>query len=281
MKNLFLTAAMIMGLIFANAQVTTPQASPSAMVKQTVGLTEVTVEYARPSAKERKVFGNVVPMNKLWRTGANNATSIEFSTPVNFGGVDVKPGKYALYTVPSENHWEIILYEDYKQWGAPEKLDEKLIVAHTKAEAGKIEPRVESFSIGFNDLTNKSANLSLTWEHVMVKVPISVDPHKAVMESIKKTMSGDPTAGDFNSAASYFLENNMELKTALEYITRAVQMNPEAFWMSATKAEIQAANGDYKGAIATAQKSLELAKKADYDAYIKKNSENIEKWSKK
>ena len=278
MKKTILSAAIIFGLAFTNAQVKTPQPSPAASITQTVGLTEITVDYSRPSAKERKIFGDIVPLGSLWRTGANSATSIEFSTEVKFGEESVKPGKYAIYTVPHGDLWEIYLYSDTEVWGAPKELDQKLVVVATKVKSQKVEPRVESFIIGFDDLRDKSANLVLAWENTMVKVPIAVDPHEAVMESIKSTMSNKPSAGDFAAAGTYFYQNNMELKTALEYMSKAVEANPKAFWHLSTKAEIQAALGDYKGAMKTAEEALGLAKEADYAAYIQKNEENMKKW---
>ncbi|MDG4951084.1 DUF2911 domain-containing protein [Weeksellaceae bacterium KMM 9724] len=278
MKKTILSAAIIFGLAFTNAQVKTPQPSPAASVTQTVGLTEITVDYSRPSAKERKIFGDIVPLGSLWRTGANSATSIEFSTEVKFGGESVKPGKYAIYTVPRGDQWEVYLYSDTEVWGAPKELDKKLVVVATKAPSQKMEPRVESFTIGFDDLRDKSANLVMAWENTMVKVPIAVEPHEEVMKSIKSTMSKDPSANDFAAAGTYFYQNNMELKTALEYMTKALDASPKAFWHMSTKAEIQAALGDYKGAMKTAEEALGLAKEADYAAYIQKNEENLKKW---
>lgn len=278
MKKTILTAAIIFGLAFTNAQVQTPQPSPAASVSQTVGLTEIKVDYSRPSAKERKIFGEIVPLGSLWRTGANSATSIEFSTEVKFGEETVKPGKYAIYTVPNGNQWEVYLYSDTKVWGAPKELDKNLVVAATKVPTQKMEPRVETFTIGFDDLRDKSANLVMAWENTMVKVPIAVDPHEAVMKSIKSTMSKSPSANDFAAAGTYFYQNNIELKTALEYMTKAVEANPKAFWHLSTKAEIQAALGDYKGAMKTAEEALGLAKEADYAAYIKMNEDNLKKW---
>lgn len=138
MKRILLSA-FIVAFALGNAQVKTPQSSPSATVKQAIGLSEVTVEYSRPSAKERKVFGNLVPMNQVWRTGANGSTDITFSSEVDFGGVKVPAGKYALYTIPSADSWEVILYKDTEQWGAPKELKNDQIVAKTKAKSEKTQ----------------------------------------------------------------------------------------------------------------------------------------------
>lgn len=281
MKKLLLTGSIILGLAFSDAQVKTPQASPSAKVSQVVGLTDINVEYARPSAKKRKVFGDLVPMKQVWRTGANAPTTIEFSTPVIFGDQEVKPGKYALYTIPTEKAWEIYLYTKTDGWGAPEKLEDKYIAVRTRAEAKTISPEVETFQIGFTNLTNETADLNLTWQNMNVAIPIKVNPHDDVMKSIKQTMeSGKPTASDYNAAASYLYENNMDLDKALTYINKAVDLNPDAYWIATTQAEIQAANKDFKSAIKSAERAAELSEKAKSETYVKRNKANVEKWSK-
>lgn len=280
MKRFILSLAVIGALGLTNAQVKTPQPSPSSTVQQTVGLSEITVNYSRPSMKERKIFGDLVPMDKVWRTGANGSTDIEFSSDANFGGVDIKAGKYALYTIPSEDFWVVMLYADTEIWGDPGKdFDKSKVVAETKVKAMTIKPDIESFTIGFDDLRNGSANLTLTWESTYVKVPIKVDYRKEVEESIKKVMAG-PSANDYNSAASFYLEEGTNLDEALEFAKKAEELKPDAFWMIKTQSEIYAAKGDYKNAIATAERSLKLAEKANYAPYIKMNKENIAKWQK-
>ena len=282
MKRIYFSVFLIGAIAFGNAQVKTPQPSPSATVKQTIGLSEVSVEYSRPSANERKIFGNLVPMNQVWRTGANGSTDITFANEASFNGIKVPAGKYALYTIPSANEWEIVLYKDTEQWGAPKELNEEEIVARTKVKAEKNPLFVETFSIGFNDLKTDKANLILSWENTMVKVPIVMDSKKEVLESINATLGKkEAKASDYNQAAGYYFQEKMDLKNALEYSTKANEMQPDVFYMLKLKAEIQAANGMKKEAIETAKKSMELAKKASNDDYVKMNADNIAKWSKK
>lgn len=282
MKKNILSLFLVGAFAFGNAQVKAPQPSPAATVKQTVGLSEVTVEYSRPSANDRTVFGNLVPMNQLWRTGANGSTDITFKDDATFNGVNVPAGKYALYTIPSTNEWEVILYKDTEQWGAPKELKDDQVVVKTKVKAEKNPISVETFSIGFSDLKTDKANLIMSWENTIVKVPIVIDSKKQVLESINTTLSSkDAKAGDYNQAAGYYLQEKMDLKKALEYSTKANEMQPDVFYMMKLKSEIEAANGMYKNAIATAKKSLELSKKAQNDDYVKMNTDNIAKWSKK
>ena len=281
MKKIILSLLFVGASVLGNAQVKTPQPSPSATVKQTIGLSEVTVEYSRPSAKERKVFGNLVPYNQLWRTGANGSTDITFSSDATFNGVNVPAGKYALYSIPSAAEWEMILYKDSEVSGAPKEIKEDLVAVRTKVKAVKNTAFVESFSLSFEDLKTDKANLTLSWENTMVKVPIIMDSKKQALESINSTLATkDAKAGDYHQAANYFLQENLDLKKALEYTKKANLLAPDTFYMLKLQSEIEAANGLKKDAIATAKKSLELSKKASNQDYVKMNTDNIAKWSK-
>lgn len=281
MKKILLSLLAAGAVSLGNAQVKTPQPSPSSSVKQSIGLAEVTVDYSRPSAKGRTIFGDLVPMNQLWRTGANGSTDITFSGDALFGGVKVPAGKYALYSIPSQTDWEVILYKDTEQWGAPKELSTDLIAARTKVKAEKSAMYSETFSIGFADLKNDKANLTINWENTLVKVPIEMNSTNEVLESITKTLSSkEAKASDYNQAAGYLLQQNIDLKKALEYANKANEMQPDVYYMLKQKSEIQAANGMKKEAVATAKKSLELAKKEGNEDYVKINTDNIAKWGK-
>lgn len=281
MKKILLSLILAGTVTFGTAQVKAPQSSPSSTVKQTIGLSEVTVEYSRPSAKERKIFGNLVPMGQLWRTGANGSTDITFANDVNFNGVHVPAGKYALYTIPGAD-WEIILYKDTEQWGAPKELKEDMIAARTKVKGQNSQVYNETFQIGFQDLKTDKANLTLSWENTMVKVPLVMDSSKEVLASIKTTLDSKGAKGsDYHQAASYYYEQGMDMKKALKYSKTANKMMPDTFYMLKLQSEIEAASGKKKDAIATAKKSMELAKKANNDDYVKINTDNIAKWNKK
>ncbi len=282
MKKSILTLLLIGAVAIANAQVKAPQPSPSAIVVQVIGLSEVSVEYSRPSANNRKVFGNLVPMNQVWRTGANGSTDITFSGDLSFNGIMVPAGKYALYTIPSNNDWEVILYKDTEQWGAPKELKNDQIAARTKVKAMTSQMSQETFTIGFSDLKTDKADLTISWENTIVKVPIVMDSKKQVLESIKTTLGSENAKGsDYNQAASYYFQEGMDLKKALEYSEKANAMLPDTFYMLKLQAEIEAANGMHKKAIATANRSMELAKKEGNGDYVKMNADNIAKWSKK
>lgn len=277
-------ATFILFLSFAylaNAQVKTPQPSPESTVKQKIGLTDIEVNYSRPSVKGRTIFGELVPFGKLWRTGANASTDIEFSNDFKFGDQEVKAGKYSIYSYPNKDEWKVILYKDTDHWGTPgDQFNEDLIAAEYTTKPVQVSPLVETFTIGFDALRNETAHLTLSWENTAVSIPISVDTKTPVMKSIEKTFSG-PTANDYYSAANYYYSEEIQLENALKWINKAVEMRPEAFWILKVKSEIQAKMGDYKGAIKTAKLSIQKAEKAQNVQYVKFNKENITNWKKK
>lgn len=281
MKKNFTLFIALFSLHVAFAQLKTPNASPKSSINQSIGLTEIDVTYSRPSVKGRVIFGDLVPYGKIWRTGANAATVIEFSTDVIFGNTEVKAGKYALYSVPDVSQWKVFLYADYQLWGDPGKnYDPSKVVAETTVKPQSISPKVETFSIGFDDIKNNDGTLTLTWDNLLVKVPLKVNTRAMVMESIGKTMNG-PTASDYHRAANYLFEENIDLEKALEWATKAAELNPSAYWILKLKSDIQAAQKDYKNAIKTAEAALDAAQKAGNEGYVKTIKGNITNWKKK
>ncbi len=266
-----------------NAQVETPQASPSSKVEQTVGLTNVSIDYSRPGAKGRTVYGDLVPYGKNWRTGANANTVITFDENVKINGQELKKGKYALYTTPKADSWDVIFYSATDNWGLPKTWDESKVALRTTVKPETLNKPVESFTISLNNLSNDSATLDLAWERTMVSVPFTVPTNKVAMNSIEKALAG-PSAGDYFSAAQYFYQTENDLNKALSWINNAVSLTPEGkdtpFWYLRLKSLIQAKLGDKKGAIATAKSSLDGAKKAGNGDYEKMNKDSIAEWSK-
>lgn len=284
MKKIILVFAAIIANYVTHAQVKTPAPSPHATMTQMVGLTEVTVDYSRPSAKGRMVFGDLVPFGKLWRTGANLNTTVTFSEDVVIKGTTLKKGKYALYTTPKADMWEVIFYSDTDNWGTPENWNVNKVAYSTNVDPIALGNPVESLTISINNLTNDSATLDISWEKTMVSLKFEVPTQKMAMASIEKALAG-PTAGDYYSAAQYFYQSNGDLNKALEYVNKAVSMvkagEDVPFWHLRLKSLIQAKLGDKKGAIETAKLSLAAAQKAKNDDYIKMNNDSIKEWSKK
>ncbi len=280
MKTTFLSLAFCLAIAFGvNAQVSTPAPSPFCKVEQTVGLTEIHLEYSRPSVKDRKVFGELVPYDKVWRTGANSATKITFTTDVKVNGTEVPAGAYALITKPGMEEWELH-FLPYVSAGVGQYMssEDDRIIAKTSG-VNELPFVMESFMMMFDNLRNSSANLHIVWERTNAYVTIEVPTEEAVMASIESTMAG-PGAGDYSAAASYYLAEGKDMNQALEWINKSLEMGGERFWILRTKSEIQAKLGDYKGAIATAERSKELAEESRNADYIKINTDNIAKWSK-
>ena len=280
MKKIILILAMIITNFAIDAQVKTPAPSPKCTFNQVVGLTNVEIVYSRPSAKGRDVFNNLVPYGKVWRTGANENTTISFSEDVVIDGKTLAKGKYALYTIPRADSWEIIFYSSTDNWGNPETWDEAKVALKASVKSEHLDRFVESFTIGINNLDNNFAHLELSWENTIVALKFEVPTQKTAMASINKALAG-PSAGDYYSSAQYFYQSNGDLNKALTYIDKALELNKDKpFWYNRLKSLIQAKLGDKKGAIETAKISLEAAETAKNQDYVKMNKDSIAEWSK-
>ena len=284
MKKIFYLLAMIIANYAIEAQVKTPQPSPKSVLNQVVGLTDVTIDYSRPSTKGRTVFGDLVPFGKLWRTGANANSIISFSDDITINGKSLKKGKYAIYTTPKADSWEVYFYTTTDNWGNPENWDETKVALSVTVNPIQLGNLVETFTFGISNLTNDSATLDISWEKTMASVKFEVPTQKTALASIDKALAG-PTAGDYFSSGQYLLQSNGDLNKALEYLNKAIGMvKPGAdipFWYQRQKSLIQAKLGDKVGAIATAKLSLAGAEKDKNDDYVKMNNDSIKEWSKK
>lgn len=283
MKKLIYAVAFMLATYAIEAQVKTPQPSPKTTVQQVVGLTDVTLDYSRPSAKGRTIFGDLVPFGKLWRTGANLNSMITFSDDVTIDGKALPKGKYALFTVPKADTWEIIFYKTTDNWGTPEEFKEEDVALRANAKPILTDRRVETFTLSIGNITNDAADLEIAWEKTFVALKFEVPSKKAAMASIAKVLAG-PTAGDYFSAAQYYYQANIDHNKALEFINKAIGMvkpgDDAPFWHLRLKSLIQAKLGDKKGAIETAKLSLAGAQKEKNDDYVKMNNDSIKEWSK-
>ena len=266
------------------SQINTPRVSPASEVEQMVGLTEIEIEYSRPSMRGREVFGNLVPFGKVWRTGADNSTKISFDTDVIISGKTIQSGTYSIFSIPNKESWEIIFYSDVELWGVPRDWSENKIVFSSMFDVKKLKKSntVETFTISFNDLTNNYVNMSISWENTSVDIIIEV-PTRAMVESdINKVLSDKPKSSDYYAAAVFYRQENINLDKALEWMNKAIEMNESPrFWQYRQQSLIMAANDKYADAVDAAKKSLNLAIEADNQDYIKMNRESIAEWSKK
>lgn len=265
--------------VWAEAQIQTPSPSSAATVSSVIGLTDVKISYSRPKMKGRKIFGTgtdfLVPNGEIWRTGANNGTIINFADDVKVEGTDVKKGEYLLFTIPGASEWTVMLYSDLTLGGNTAKYDKTKEAARFTVKPEKLTEKVETFTIGISDIADNNANakIQLAWENTSVKFGVAVEFDSKVMKDIEAKTKVSP--GAYITAANYYLDNGKDLNKALEWINLGISTgNPKAFWNIHTKAKIQKALGDKKGAMATAQQSLDLAKAAEDDfGYIKQNED--------
>ena len=278
MKKLLIFLCVVTVSFAMEAQITTPAPSPASKLMQKVGLTDVTVDYSRPSMRGRTIFGNLVPYDKLWRTGANAYTTISFSTDVTIAGQEVKAGTYSIYTKPTASNWEVFFYTDTQGGGTPRDWDDSKIVAKATVETFQMPVNVETFTITIDDLTNNGANLGIMWEKTYLAVPFGVPADDTVMKDIEATMAG-PSAGDYYTAAVYYLDEDKDITKAKEWMDKAMSMTKEPrFWQLRQQSLIYAKAGDKKAAISTAKISLTAAEAAGNADYVKMNKDSLKEW---
>lgn len=279
MKKILLFAFVAAFSFATEAQLKTPAPSPFQKMEQKVGLTDVTVEYSRPSMKGRKIFGGLEDYGKVWRTGANENTKVTFSTDFMIDGKSMKKGTYALYTIPGEKTWDVMLYSDANNWGTPRKWDESKVAAKVTVTPYTMPMDIETFTISFDDLTNSSAVLGIMWEKTYVPFKFEVPTDKMVASQIKNIMSG-PSAADYYASAYYYLTADKDINQAKEWIDKAVEMTSDKprFWYLRQQSLIHAKAGSKKTAIAAAKKSLKYATEANNAGYIKMNKASLKEW---
>ncbi|MDB9724135.1 DUF2911 domain-containing protein [Polaribacter sp.] len=279
MKRLIVPILLLVISSITNAQIETPAPSPAQKITQKVGLTDITLEYSRPSMKGRTIFGSLAEYGEIWRTGANANTKLTFSTDFIIAENSLAEGSYALYTIPGEKTWEIILYTDTTNWGTPGKWDETKVAARVVVPTQKSAIDIETLTIGFDNLTNSSAVLGIMWENTYVGLKFETPTDEMVSKSILKVMNG-PTANDMFGAAVFYLQTDKDMDSAQVWIDKAVEMTADApkFWYLRQQSLIHAKAGKTKTAISAAKASLKYAKIANNGAYIKMNTASLKEW---
>ena len=280
MRAFIFTILLFVGCL-GFSQINTPRFSPASEIEQMVGLTEIEIEYSRPSMRGREVFGNLVPFGKVWRTGADNSTKISFDTDVIISGKTVQSGTYSIFSIPNKESWEIIFYSDVELWGVPRDWSDDKIVFSSTYKVNKINT-VETFTISFNDLTNNDVNMNISWENTSVDIKIDVPTRSMVEKDISNVLNDNPKASDYYAAAVFYRQENVNLTQALLWMNKAIEMfeNPR-FYHYRQQSLLMAANNKFSDAIDAANKSLDDAIKADNQGYVKMNRQSIAEWSKK
>lgn len=270
-KLFFCTAVAALALNAQAQPLRTPAPSPTQTVKQDFGLSSVELIYSRPAMKGRKIFGDLVPFGQVWRTGANSATRIKFNEDVTLGGQALKAGEYALFTIPGETEWDIIINKGNANWGTDYKQEDDIL--RLKAKPVKLADAVETFTIQFDNVKATSADLKIMWDKTAVAVPFSTDIDKKVMAQIDNLLNRDNRP--YFNAAMYYLETGKDLNQAVTWFDKAIEQNPKAFWVYHQKANALAKLGKKEDARQTATKSMELAREQKNADYVKLNEKLI------
>ena len=275
--KLFLFAAVITAFSSLSLQaqntLKTPAPSPTQTLKQNFALSDITIEYSRPSAKGRVVFGDVVPFGKMWRTGANAATKITFGEDVKVEGKAVPAGTYALYTIPNKDSWEVTLYKDLSIAGRTNEYKAENELTRFTVKTSALANKVETFTINVADITPTTAVIELVWEKTRVAFNVVADIDAKVMKNIESSLATDTRP--YFQAANYYYENDKDLKLALDWVNKAIEQNPKGFWMVMLKAKIQLKLKDNAAAISSAEQVIALAKEAQNDDYVKQGEKLI------
>jgi hypothetical protein len=270
MKKMTFAMACCFFAVSAVAQVKMPQPSPTQTIKQEFGLGSIEVKYSRPAAKGRKVFGDLVPMNQLWRTGANGATIVRFTDAVEINGKKVDTGSYALYTIPGNESWEIILNKGISNWGVDgyKATDD---VLRFKVTPTKVKNKLESFTIQIADIKPETCELQIMWEKTAVAIPIKATIKAKIQAQLDEALKGDKKP--YWQAAQFYNEYDNNPAKALTYANEAVKENPKAYWIWLYKAKLEKTLGDNKAAMKSSTTSMQLAAEAKNADYVKMNKD--------
>jgi hypothetical protein len=270
MKKIFFLFAITLSSVSFAQSLVTPQPSTPQTIKQNFGLSTIELSYSRPNAKGRVIFGDLVPFGNVWRTGANSATTLTFGEEVTIGDKKIAAGKYGLLSIPSKNSWILIITKQLDVTSpSAYKAESDLVRVNINPVA--IANKVETFTMQFTNVKSSSCELNLQWENTSISLPISTDVDSKVMKQIENIMTKDNLP--YYSAAMYYLESGKDLNQALSWFNKAVEQSPSAYYMHHQKANCLVKLGKKQEAIATATKSLELAKAAKNPDYVKLNED--------
>ncbi len=273
LTKLFLCAGISLATLGLNAQsLKTPQPSTTQTIKQDFGVGSVELSYSRPGMKGRKIFGDLVPYGKVWRTGANNATTLQFSDSVIIGGTKIAPGKYGLLTIPDKDQWTVIISQQ-TDVTSPAAYQQDKDVARVTVKPVNNPSEAETFTMQFANVKSNSTDLQIMWDNTMVNVPITTDVESKVMAQIDNLMNKDNRP--YFQAAMYYMETGKDLNQAVTWLDKAIEQNPTAFWVYHQKANALAKLGKKEDAKTAALKSMNLAREAKNDDYVELNRKLI------
>ena len=268
MKKLLIAAIAACSFIIADAQLKTPAPSPTQTVKQDFGLSSIELVYSRPAVKGRKIFGDIVPFDAVWRTGANSATTLTFGDEVTIGGTKVPAGKYGLLTIPGKKSWTIIISKQ-TDVTSPAAYKKDMDLIRVTSDVNTTKAATESFTIQFANVKPTSCDLYIMWDKSVVVLPIATEIDAKIMANINEVMKGEKPP--YFQAAMYYMENGKDLNQALAWFNKAAEAQPDAFWVQHQWANCLAKLGQKNEAKTVALKSRELAAAAKNEDYVKLN----------
>lgn len=268
MKKFMMVVLLVGSIITSQAQLRTPAPSPAQTIKQDFGLGNLEISYSRPAMKGRKIFGDLVPYGNVWRTGANGATTLQFSDEVTIGGVKIAPGKYGLLSIPNKDSWTLIISKQ-TDVTSPAAYKQEMDVVRVNAPVSKTNSRTENFMIQVDNIKSTQCQIELSWDQVKVALTVDTDIDTRIMQQINTAMQGEKPP--YFNAAMYFMDNGKDMNQALSWFEKAAAATPNAYWVHHQLANCQAKLGKKAEAKVTAQKSKELAMAAKNMDYVKLN----------
>lgn len=273
MKKLLIATCMLCCMTAIQAQIKMPAPSPAQTIRQNFGLSYIELSYSRPGVKGRTIFGDLLSYGKLWRTGANAPTTLEFGDEVTIGGKIIPAGKYGLLSIPDKNSWTLIITKQTNVSSSAAAYKPEEDVVRVVAPVKKMPSNIETLSMQFANVKAQSCELQICWDNVQVSLPITTEIDSKIMADISNSLQSDKPA--YFQAATYYLENGKDLSKANEWFAKAVEAQPDAYWIRYQQARALAKSGNKTAAKAAALKSIELAKTAKNDDYVALNEKLI------
>lgn len=265
----------------AFCQINFPRISPSAKIEQRIGLTDLTIEYSRPGARNRQVMGHLVPYGRIWRVGANESTKLILSDSISINALPLPKGSYALYAFPDSTEWIIILHKNTTHWGdGRDKYNAEEDALRFKVKPIALPYFQETFEISFDSITHQSAIMLWSWEKTQIRIPISVNTHAKVMAEIGLQIQANPTAETYYQSARYLQEQGIQFEKAQQWLQKAHDLAGDRYYIHRVRSLVEAELGNLEKAIAYAEKSKAIAASLGKDEFVRMNEENIQKWTK-
>ena len=259
-KKSFLLLLSLIIVTSSFAQLKSPNASPRSNISQIIGLVSVNLDYSRPSKKSREIFGGLVPYNKIWRTGANNPTTISFSDYVKINNQLISAGEYHLYSVPTESTLDLVIYEKTDAWGSLPTFDKSKVIARVSSDFIDLPNTVETFTISFENISNNGSTLNIMWDNKLAIYNIDALTKDKMINNINNVMNNNPSSNDYSRAAMYYFEEDIDIEKAMEWINKAYKDSDNLrYWHLRYKALIYEKAGKLNKALEYAESGYKRA----------------------